>query len=141
MNAGKTTAAAALIRGLSAAGIATAGLKATGTGAFGDLHAYADAGAAFVADFTDDGLASTCRQPLVPDRRGARRPAGHAAAAGCEAAVVEIADGLLQPRPRRCCEARATRRASTERCSRRETRSRPSAGSARWSGSASASSR
>jgi hypothetical protein len=97
MNSGKTTAAAALIRGLSAAGIATAGLKATGTGAFGDLHAYADAGAGFVADFTECGLASTCRQPLARIEAALDDLLAHAAEAGCEAAVVEIADGLLQP--------------------------------------------
>ena len=96
MNSGKTTAAAALIRGLTTAGLPVAALKATGTGAFGDLNAYADAGAAFVADFTDDGLVSTYRQP--PERIGATLDTllGHAAEEGCTVAVVEIADGLLQ---------------------------------------------
>lgn len=97
MNAGKTTAAAALIRGLTAAGLRTAGLKATGTGAFGDVQAYASAGAAFVADFTDDGLVSTYRQPTGRIVETLDALLGHAAAEGCEAAVVEIADGLLQP--------------------------------------------
>jgi hypothetical protein len=97
MNAGKTTAASALVRGLSTAGIATAGLKATGTGAFGDLNAYVDAGAAFVADFTDCGLASTARQPLERIETILDDLLAHAAAARCAAAVVEIADGLLQP--------------------------------------------
>jgi hypothetical protein len=97
MNAGKTTAAAALIRGLSAAGLATAGIKATGTGAFGDLQAYADAGAAFTADFTDCGMASTCRQPLDRVEAAVDDLLAHATGAGCEVAVVEIADGLLQP--------------------------------------------
>jgi hypothetical protein len=96
MNAGKTTAAAALIRGLTTAGVATAGLKATGTGAFGDVNAYADAGAAFVADFTEDGLASTYRQPVERVEAALDALLGHAVAEGCEAAVVEIADGLLQ---------------------------------------------
>ena len=97
MNSGKTTAAAALIRGLTAAGIRTAGLKATGTGAFCDMQAYEDAGAAFVADFTDDGLASTYRQPLPRITATLDALLGHAAATACEVAVVEIADGLLQP--------------------------------------------
>jgi hypothetical protein len=96
MNSGKTTAAAALIRGLTAAGSRVAGLKATGTGAFGDVQAYADAGAAHVADFTDDGLASTYRQPLWRLTETLDALLGHAAAAGCDVAVVEIADGLLQ---------------------------------------------
>ncbi len=97
MNAGKTTAAAALIRGLSAAGFRAAGLKATGTGAFGDIQAYAAAGAAFAADFTEDGLASTYRQTPERVRTALDALLGHAEAAGCETAVVEIADGLLQP--------------------------------------------
>ena len=97
MNSGKTTAAAALIHGLTLAGIRTAGLKATGTGAFCDVQAYEDAGAAFVADFTDDGLASTFRQPLPRIVAALDALLGHAAATGCEVAVVEIADGLLQP--------------------------------------------
>jgi hypothetical protein len=97
MNAGKTTAAAALIRGLAAAGFAVAGLKATGTGAFGDLHAYADAGAVFVADFVDDGLVSTYRQPPTRLLQVLDALVSHAAGAGCDVAVVEIADGVLQP--------------------------------------------
>ncbi|HKK36729.1 MAG TPA: hypothetical protein VJ994_10595 [Paracoccaceae bacterium] len=97
MNAGKTTAAAALIRGLVAAGVRTAGLKATGTGAFGDLQAYEAAGAAYAADFAEDGLASTYRIPAPRIVDALDALLGHAAAEGCEAAVVEIADGLLQP--------------------------------------------
>lgn len=97
MNAGKTTAAAALIRGLAVAGFAVAGLKATGTGACGDLHAYADAGARFVADFVDDGLVSTYRQPTTRILATLEALVGHAAGAGCDVAVVEIADGVLQP--------------------------------------------
>lgn len=97
MNAGKTTAAAALIRGLSAAGFAVAGLKATGTGAFGDLNAYEAAGASFAADFTDDGLASTYRRPPARVAAAVDALLGHAEAEGCDAAVVELADGLLQP--------------------------------------------
>ena len=97
MTAGKTTAAAALIRGLTVAGFRVAGLKATGTGAFGDVRAYAAAGARYAADFTEDGPASTHRQPAPRVRAALDALLGHAAAEGCEVAVVEIADGLLQP--------------------------------------------
>ena len=45
MNSGKTTAAASLAHGLRRAGYCVAGIKATGTGAFGDFNAFADAGA------------------------------------------------------------------------------------------------
>ena len=46
------------------AGHRVAAVKVTGTGAFGDFNAYVDAGAHFVADFVDTGMATTYRQPL-----------------------------------------------------------------------------
>lgn len=107
MNAGKTTAAAGLIRGLTAAGFRVAGLKATGTGSFGDTRAYAAAGARYAADFTDDGLASTYRQSAPRVLAALDALLGHAAAEGCEVAVVEIADGLLQPETAALLEAPA----------------------------------
>ncbi len=96
MNAGKTTAAASLVHGLARAGHRVAAIKATGTGACGDFNAYVDAGAHFVADFTDAGMATTYRQPIGRIEAGLASLLGHAAAEGCEAAVVEIADGLFQ---------------------------------------------
>lgn len=96
MNAGKTTATAALVHGVAAAGHRTAALKATGTGAFGDVQAYADAGAHCVADFTDCGLVSTYQvgtDELVGVLDHLLR---HAAELGCDVAVVEFADGVLQ---------------------------------------------
>jgi molybdopterin-guanine dinucleotide biosynthesis protein len=96
MNAGKTTAVASLAHGLARAGHAVAALKATGTGAFGDVHAYADAGACFVADFTDAGMVATYRQPLERIEAGLERLLDHAAAAGCSVALVEFADGVFQ---------------------------------------------
>ena len=96
MNAGKTTAPASLIHGLTAAGCRVAGIKATGTGAYGDLNAYQDAGAHAVADFTDTGFVSTYQ--VAPERiiESLERLLAHAEAEGCDVAVVEIADGLLQ---------------------------------------------
>ncbi len=96
MNSGKTTAAASLVHGLARAGHRVAAIKATGTGACGDYNAYADAGAQFVADFTDAGMATTYRQPIERIEAGLATLLGHAAAAGCEVAIVEIADGLFQ---------------------------------------------
>lgn len=97
MNAGKTTAMAALVHGLTRAGWRVAALKATGTGAFGDVQAYEDAGAAFVGDFTDAGMVSTYREPLSRIETGLATLRGHAAAQGCDIAVVEFADGVYQP--------------------------------------------
>ncbi|MGF1639988.1 MAG: hypothetical protein ACFCUO_03480 [Rhodospirillales bacterium] len=96
MNAGKTTATASLARGLGRAGYRVAAIKATGTGAFGDFNAFRDAGATFVADFTDTGMASTYLQPLPRIAAALDTLLGQAACAGCEVAVVELADGVFQ---------------------------------------------
>ncbi|NJN46858.1 MAG: molybdopterin-guanine dinucleotide biosynthesis protein B [Candidatus Competibacteraceae bacterium] len=96
MNAGKTTAAVSLAHGLSRAGLKVAGIKATGTGAFGDYNAFRDAGIPIVADFTDAGMASTYRQPIDRIEEGFKALIAHAAAEGAEVAVVELADGIFQ---------------------------------------------
>jgi len=96
MNAGKTTAAASLAHGLHRAGARVAAIKATGTGAFGDFHAFRDAGVPVVADFTDAGMASTYRQPLERIERGFQSLIVHAAEEGAELVVVELADGVFQ---------------------------------------------
>jgi len=96
MNAGKTTAAVSLAHGLSRAGFRVAGIKATGTGAFGDFNAFRDAGIPIVADFTDAGMASTYRQPVDRIEDGFKALIAHAAAEGAEVAVVELADGIFQ---------------------------------------------
>jgi hypothetical protein len=100
MNSGKTSAVSSLVHGLESAGHRTAAIKATGTGAFGDWWAYHDAGASFVTDFTDAGMVSTYRQPLERLREGLDRMLGAAEAAGCDVAVVELADGVLQEEAR-----------------------------------------
>lgn len=96
MNAGKTTASVSLAHGLSRAGLRVAGLKVTGTGAFGDFNALRDAGIPIVADFTDAGMASTYRQPLDRIEEGFKTLLAHAVANGATVAVVEIADGIFQ---------------------------------------------
>lgn len=94
MNAGKTFTAASLVHAFSRAGYKVAGIKATGTGAGGDVWLMSDMGAMLALDFTDAGLPSTYL--VDPDRieRGVLGLVGHAADAGCDVAVVEIADGL-----------------------------------------------
>ncbi|MEM8691063.1 MAG: DUF1611 domain-containing protein [Pseudomonadota bacterium] len=99
MNSGKTTAAASLAHGLRAAGYATAGIKATGTGAFGDFNAFEDAGVP-VMDFTDAGMATTYRMPLSRIEAGFDTLVSTAANAGAEVVVVEIADGVFQQETR-----------------------------------------
>ena len=94
MNAGKTTTAASLVYALSNSGHKVAGIKATGTGAGGDVWMMSDKGAALTLDFTDAGLPSTYLAPVETIERNILGLIGHAANHGCTAAVVEIADGL-----------------------------------------------
>jgi hypothetical protein len=96
MNSGKTTATVALTHGLTRAGWAVAAMKGTGTGSFGDVNDYADAGAAFVGDFTDAGMVTTYLEPLSRVKAGIETLLAAAEAAGATVAVMEIADGIFQ---------------------------------------------
>jgi Molybdopterin guanine dinucleotide synthesis protein B len=96
MNAGKTTACASLIHGLSRAGLRVGAVKVTGTGSFGDVQSYADAGAAEVLDFTDAGYASTYREDVADIENAARRLIAELERRLCDVVVVEVADGLFQ---------------------------------------------
>jgi hypothetical protein len=97
MNAGKTTTVASIVRGLVIGGLAAGAGKVTGSGSGKDRWAYADAGACALADFLDFGMASTFGYPL--ERLGSTMVAIRDALGsdGAEVAVLEIADGLLQP--------------------------------------------
>lgn len=95
MNVGKTTSMAALVRGLARAGLQVGACKLTGTGAGGDRHSYADAGAAEVLDFTDLGLVSTCGVPLDWLLCTSVAMHAHLVARGVDVVVMEVADGLL----------------------------------------------
>lgn len=96
MNAGKTTACASLIHGLSRAGCRVGAVKVTGTGSYGDVQSYADAGASEVLDFTDAGYASTYRIEAAAIEHAARRLVAELERRDCEVVVVEVADGLFQ---------------------------------------------
>jgi len=97
MNAGKTTSAAHLIRGLSLSGLKVAACKVTGTGSGCDPWLMVDSGATSVLDFTDAGHASTFGVPLAELERIVTTLTGHLVAEGFDAIVMEVADGLLQP--------------------------------------------
>ena len=96
MNAGKTTTAANLVRGLTLAGHRVGTVKLTGTGAGGDLWIMRDAGAHEVVDFTDAGFSATYRVDVGALEHAAKVLVGHLAASGCTVVVAEIADGLYQ---------------------------------------------
>jgi len=96
MNAGKTTTASHLIKGLDRAGMKVAAAKITGTGAGCDFWFMMDSGAHPVLDFTDAGHASTfglsarelddVLETLVAEL-ARHRP---------DVIVLEIADGIFQ---------------------------------------------
>lgn len=96
MNAGKTTTAASLVKGLVQDGFRTGAMKVTGTGSGGDMWHYVDVGATRTLDFTDAGHASTyclgnhAVLEIVNCLGNALR--NH----NVDVIVVEVADGLLQ---------------------------------------------
>ena len=96
MNAGKTTAAASLIKGLARAGKRVGAAKVTGTGAGGDYWQMIDAGATEVVDFTDAGHASTYLLASHEVEKVFLRLLSHLGNRGMDAIVVEVADGILQ---------------------------------------------
>lgn len=96
MNAGKTTAMAALIQGECRSGRQVAAIKVTGTGSGNDLWSYRDAGATLCLDFSDAGHAATYRlsdeaRIDILDRLLARART----LPEVETILVEVADGLL----------------------------------------------
>ncbi|MBY5935072.1 hypothetical protein KUV51_18855 [Tateyamaria omphalii] len=99
MNSGKTTAASSLAHGLLRSGYSAAGVKATGTGAFGDFNSFEDGGVPAL-DFTDVGMATTFRMPLDRIEAGFDTLVATAASRGAEVVVVEIADGVFQQETR-----------------------------------------
>lgn len=96
MNAGKTTATAALALGLRRAGLNVMAIKATGTGAFGDVHTFLDTGVAAL-DFTDVGMATTYKMPMARIEAGFATLVATCARRGAQVVVAEIADGVFQP--------------------------------------------
>ena len=96
MNAGKTTSAAGLIKGLTAQGNKVGAAKVTGTCSGGDLFKFQDAGAVHAIDFTDAGLATTYRECPKRIVEAAEALIADLDARDCDVIVMEIADGLFQ---------------------------------------------
>lgn len=112
MNAGKTLTATSLVRGLKRLGFSVAALKVTGTGAGGDMWIVRDAGADIALDFTDAGFGTTYLTPVPEIESATYRLMNHAAAQGCEIAVIEVADGLQQLETAQLIRSEAIRRIS-----------------------------
>lgn len=96
MNAGKTTVAASLVRGLKRAGQRVGAAKVTGTGAGCDRWALLDSGADPVYDFTDTGVPSTFGLEPQQIETLFSQLTQHLAIQGVDVVVLEIADGLYQ---------------------------------------------
>lgn len=96
MNSGKTTTVAGIVRGLTKMGRRVGAAKITGTGSGNDYWKFVDAGAAYVHDFTDAGMATTYLADIDDVILGAESVVAEQVALGCEAIVLEIADGVHQ---------------------------------------------
>lgn len=96
MNAGKTTTAAALIRGLVNAGYNVGAAKITGTGSGRDTWLMTDAGSKLTLDFTHAGFPSTYLVKPNEIEHIMETLVTHLSVARVDAIVIEVADGLLQ---------------------------------------------
>ncbi len=96
MNAGKTTTAANLIKGLVNGGFSVSAGKVTGTGAGGDVWFMQDAGARNVLDFVDAGHPSTYLIKPTELKQTFTTLLAHLDQPGTDIIVIEIADGLHQ---------------------------------------------
>lgn len=96
MNSGKSTAMANLINGLAKSGRTVTAGKITGTGAGNDPHAYRDAGAARVLDFTDFGYPTTFKADMEAVRSLTANLVAALTDSRTDVVVVEIADGIYQ---------------------------------------------
>lgn len=97
MSTGKTTVMRKILRALAVSGVRVAGCKLTGTASPRDLYEMKATGAVLATDFSDYGFPSTYGESLdhlirLMDHMGAA-----CGRAGAEIAMIEIADGLLQP--------------------------------------------
>ena len=96
MNAGKTTTAAGLVRGLTRAGFKVTAGKVTGTGSGGDTWHLSDAGAHLVFDFLDAGHPSTYLLPPRKIEEIFNTLISNLGREDTDFIILEVADGLFQ---------------------------------------------
>jgi hypothetical protein len=96
MNAGKTTAASALIHGAARSGRTVAAAKVTGTASGKDVSAMRDAGAVRALDFTACGWPSTYLCSASELEETFRTLYASLLRAGPDLIVLEFADGIIQ---------------------------------------------
>ncbi|TNF90638.1 MAG: DUF1611 domain-containing protein [Gammaproteobacteria bacterium] len=96
MNAGKTTSASYLIKGLDRAGMKVSAAKITGTGSGGDFWFMVDSGAQPVLDFTCVGHATTFGLSERELEEVMETLVGELASHQPDVIVLEVADGIFQ---------------------------------------------
>ena len=95
MDAGKTTAAAEVIKTLTRIGMRLAGVKVTGVGALRDVYKMEDYGVYETVSFIDAGLTSTANideKTMIGITKGALE---HLSKSEPDAIMVEFGDGLM----------------------------------------------
>jgi hypothetical protein len=110
MNTGKTTVTRKILRALTTDGVRVAGCKLTGSASPRDLHEMRASGAVFATDFSEYGFPSTYGEPLGELIRLMDVMTDACGRAGAELAVIEIADGFLQPETQMLLKSEELRR-------------------------------
>lgn len=110
MNTGKTTVMRKILRAMVASGVRVAGCKLTGTASPRDLYEMKATGAILATDFSDYGFPSTYGEPLGELIRLIDLMGADCGRLGAEIAMIEIADGLLQPETRMLLQSEEVRR-------------------------------
>ena len=93
MDAGKTMAAAEIVRGLTRAGLRVAGVKMTGVALRRDALAMLDSGAVAALTFNDAGIVSTSAAEALPTAYGLLNELARSTKP--DVIVAELGDGIL----------------------------------------------
>jgi hypothetical protein len=110
MSTGKTTVMRKILRALATGGVRVAGCKLTGTASPRDLYEMKATGAVLATDFSDYGFPSTYGESLDDLIRLIDLMGLACGRAGAEIAMIEVADGLLQPETQMLLESDEVRR-------------------------------
>ena len=110
MSTGKTTVMRKILRAMASGGVRVAGCKLTGTASPRDLYEMKATGAVLATDFSDYGFPSTYGESLDDLIRLMDLMGAACGRAGAEIAMIEIADGLLQPETQMLLESDEIRR-------------------------------
>jgi hypothetical protein len=110
MSTGKTTVMRKILRAMATSGVRVAGCKLTGTASPRDLYEMKATGAVLATDFSDYGFPSTYGESLDDLIRLIDLMGADCGRAGAEIAMIEIADGFLQPETQMLLESDEIRR-------------------------------